>query len=84
MAWVNNMGNGNPNLHPVIVKNGGTVGFGTVIVINPSKDLALFIAVNQAWSNPAGKGVEIVLIPAYHVVSFRLFRFWKGEKKPGR
>jgi len=37
MTWVNNMGNGNPNLHPVIVKNGGTVGFGTVIVINPSK-----------------------------------------------
>ena len=35
MAWVNNMGNGNPNLHPVIVKNGGTVGFGTVIAINP-------------------------------------------------
>jgi len=24
MAWVNNMGGGNPNLHPVIVKNGGT------------------------------------------------------------
>jgi len=37
MTWVNNMGNGNPNLYPVIVKNGGTVGFGTVIVINPSK-----------------------------------------------
>ena len=32
----------------VIVKNGGTAGFGTVIIINPSKDLALFIAVNQA------------------------------------
>jgi CubicO group peptidase (beta-lactamase class C family) len=60
MAWVNNMGNGDPNLHPVIVKNGGTAGFGTVIVINPSKDLALFIAVNQNGSNPAGKGIEIV------------------------
>ncbi len=48
MAWVNNLGNGNPNLHPVIVKNGGTVGFGTVIAINPTKDLALFMAVNQA------------------------------------
>src|SRR5262245_16717794 len=46
MAWVNNMAHGNPNLHPVIVKNGGTAGFGTVIVNNPSKDLALFIAVN--------------------------------------
>jgi CubicO group peptidase (beta-lactamase class C family) len=60
MAWVNNMGNGNPNLKPVILKNGGTDGFGTVIAINPTKDLALFIAVNQAGANPAGKGVEIV------------------------
>ncbi|MGC2112080.1 MAG: serine hydrolase [Candidatus Korobacteraceae bacterium] len=60
MAWVNNMGNGNPNLHPVIVKNGGTVGFGTVIAISPAKDAAVFIAVNQAGDNPAGKGVEIV------------------------
>lgn len=60
MAWVNNMGNGNPNLRPVIVKNGGTVGFGTVIVINPTKDLALFMAVNQAGADPTGKGIEIV------------------------
>jgi CubicO group peptidase (beta-lactamase class C family) len=37
MAWVNNMGGGNPNLHPVIVKNGGTAGFGNVIAINPTK-----------------------------------------------
>jgi CubicO group peptidase (beta-lactamase class C family) len=60
MAWVNNLGGGNPNLRPVIVKNGGTVGFGSVIVINPSKDLALFMAVNQAGANPTGKGIEIV------------------------
>jgi len=59
MAWVNNMGNGNPNLHPVIVKNGGTDGFGTVIAINPTKDLAVFIAVNQSGANPTPKGVEI-------------------------
>ena len=43
MAWVNDMGGGNPNLHPVIVKNGGTSGFGTVIAINPTKDAAIFI-----------------------------------------
>ena len=60
MAWVNNLGDGSPNLHPVIVKNGGTVGFGTVIAVNPAKDLALFIAVNRAGANPAGKGIEIV------------------------
>ena len=60
MAWVNNLGNGGPNLHPVIVKNGGTDGFGTVIAINPTKDLAVFIAVNQSGANPTPKGVEIV------------------------
>jgi len=35
-------------------------GFGTVIIINPSKDLALFIAVNQPRPNPSGRGIEIV------------------------
>jgi hypothetical protein len=60
MAWVNNMGNNNPNLKPVILKNGGTVGFGTVIALSPSKDAAVFIAVNKSGSNPAGKGVGIV------------------------
>jgi CubicO group peptidase (beta-lactamase class C family) len=60
MAWVNNMGGGNPNLHPVIVKNGGTIGFGTVIAINPTKDAAIFIGMNQAGANPAEKGIEIL------------------------
>jgi CubicO group peptidase (beta-lactamase class C family) len=57
MAWVNNIAG--PGTHPVILKNGGTVGFGTVIVVNPAKDLTLFIAVNQNGSNPAGIGVEM-------------------------
>ncbi len=57
MAWVNNVGG--PGTHPVVLKNGGTVGFGSVIVVNPAKDLTLFIAVNQNGSNPAEKGVEI-------------------------
>ena len=60
MAWVNNMGGGNPNLHPVIVKNGGTSGFGTVIAINPTKDAAIFIGMNQVGANPAEKGIEIL------------------------
>jgi CubicO group peptidase (beta-lactamase class C family) len=60
MAWVNNMGGGNPNLHPVILKNGGTAGFGTVIAINPTKDAAIFIGVNQAGAQPAAKGIEIL------------------------
>jgi CubicO group peptidase (beta-lactamase class C family) len=60
MAWVNNMGEGNPNLHPVIVKNGGTSGFGTVIAINPTKDATIFIGMNQVGANPAVKGIEIL------------------------
>ncbi len=60
MAWVNNMGEGNPNLHPVIVKNGGTSGFGTVIAINPTKDAAIFIGMNEVGANPAVKGIEIL------------------------
>jgi CubicO group peptidase (beta-lactamase class C family) len=60
MAWVNNMGESNPNLHPVIVKNGGTSGFGTVIAINPTKDAAIFIGMNQVGADPAVKGIEIL------------------------
>jgi CubicO group peptidase (beta-lactamase class C family) len=60
MAWVNDMGGGNPNLHPVIVKNGGTSGFGTVIAINPTKDAAIFIGMNQVGADPAEKAVEIL------------------------
>jgi CubicO group peptidase (beta-lactamase class C family) len=60
MAWVINMGEGNPNLHPVIVKNGGTSGFGTVIAINPTKDAAIFIGMNQVGADPAVKGIEIL------------------------
>ena len=60
MAWVNDMGGGNPNLHPVIVKNGGTSGFGTVIAINPTKDAAIFIGMNQVGARPAMKAVEIL------------------------
>jgi CubicO group peptidase (beta-lactamase class C family) len=60
MAWVNNMGGGNPNLHPVIMKNGGTAGFGTGIAINPIKDATIFIGMNQAGAQPIAKGVEIL------------------------
>jgi CubicO group peptidase (beta-lactamase class C family) len=60
MAWLNEMGGGNPNLHPVIVKNGGTSGFGTVIAINPTKDAAIFIGMNQVGADPAEKAVEVL------------------------
>ncbi|HZS18361.1 MAG TPA: serine hydrolase [Candidatus Udaeobacter sp.] len=60
MAWMINMGDGNPNLHPVIVKNGGTSGFGSVIAVNPTKDAAIFIGMNQVGAQPAVKGIEIL------------------------
>ena len=60
MAWMINTGEDNPNLHPVIVKNGGTSGFGSVIAINPTKDAAIFIGMNQVGAQPAAKGIEIL------------------------
>jgi CubicO group peptidase (beta-lactamase class C family) len=60
MAWVNNIGGGNANLDPVIMKNGGTAGFGTGIAINPTKDAAIFIGMNQAGAQPIAKGIEIL------------------------
>lgn len=59
MAWVVNTGDRNPNLHPVVVKDGGTVGFSTAIVVNHSKDLAVFLGINQSGAMAAGKAVEI-------------------------
>ena len=56
MAWVNNMAGGDP----VILKNGGTAGFGTGIAIYPTKDAAIFIAMNQVGAQPISKGVEIL------------------------
>jgi CubicO group peptidase (beta-lactamase class C family) len=56
MAWVNDMRGGNP----VILKNGGTAGFGTGIAICPTKDAAIFIGMNQAGAQPIAKGVEIL------------------------
>jgi CubicO group peptidase (beta-lactamase class C family) len=59
MAWVSNLGNGQPQIHPEILKNGGTVGFSTVILVNPSKDLAIFIAVNKSQAKPAAAAIVI-------------------------
>jgi CubicO group peptidase (beta-lactamase class C family) len=56
MAWVNDIRGGDP----VILKNGGTAGFGTGIAICPTKDAAIFIGMNQAGAQPIAKGVEIL------------------------
>jgi len=56
MAWVNDVRGGTP----VILKNGGTAGFGSGIVICPSKNAAVFIVMNQAGAQPIAKGVAIL------------------------
>ena len=53
MAWATNLGDGDPAIAPEVLKNGGTVGFSTVILLNPRKDLAIFIAVNKQGAHPA-------------------------------
>src|SRR5215813_3255154 len=56
MAWVNDVRGG----APVILKNGGTAGFGSGIAICPTKDAAIFIGMNQAGAQPVEKAVEIL------------------------
>ena len=59
MAWVNNEGSGEPGVHTVIVKNGGTDGFNSVIVLDPFKDLTLFIVVNRSGNTPTEIGIDM-------------------------
>ena len=59
MAWVTNLGPDGDALYPEILKNGGTVGFGSVILLNPATDTVVFIAVNQNESKPAPIAVKI-------------------------
>jgi CubicO group peptidase (beta-lactamase class C family) len=54
MAWVNNMRGDDP----VILKNGGTAGFGSGIAICPNKDATIFIAMNQVGAQPISKGLR--------------------------
>jgi CubicO group peptidase (beta-lactamase class C family) len=56
MAWVNDVRGG----APIILKNGGTAGFGSGIAICPTKDAAIFIGMNQVGAQPVEKGVEIL------------------------
>ena len=58
MAWVTNLGE-EEGSYIEVLKNGGTAGFSTVILINPTKDIAIFIALNQGKSNPARAAIEI-------------------------
>jgi hypothetical protein len=44
----------------LLVQNGGTSGFGAVIAINPTKDAAIFIGMNQVGAQLAMKAIEIL------------------------
>lgn len=59
MAWATNIGNGDLGTAPELLKNGGTVGFSTVILLNQRKDLAIFIAVNKQGAHPAKVAVSM-------------------------
>jgi CubicO group peptidase (beta-lactamase class C family) len=59
MTWVNNLGVDAPGASVEILKNGGTSGFSTVILLNPDQDIAVFIAVDQEGGDPSPVALEI-------------------------
>lgn len=59
MAWVENSGDADEGQRPVYLKDGGTDGFNSVIVVNPGKDLAVFIAANRPMSGIPRLGVAL-------------------------
>ena len=60
MAWVNVEGNPQQGTKTIILKNGGTDGFSSVIILNPFKDAALFLAVNQSGADATAVGVDLM------------------------
>lgn len=59
MAWQENLGDPDAGQRPVYLKVGGTDGFNSVLVINPGKDLAIFIAGSRPKSGVPRAGVEL-------------------------
>lgn len=47
MAWVEDAGNPAAGQHPLFLKDGGTDGFNSVLVVNPAKTLAIFLCGNR-------------------------------------
>lgn len=48
MAWVENVGDPDAGQRPVFLKVGGTDGFASVRVVNPGKDLVVFVAASKS------------------------------------
>jgi hypothetical protein len=81
MAWVNNMVGGDPNVHPVIMKNGGTSGFGNVVAINPTKDAAIFIGMNQVGAPCREGGCDPAALAVLPLVSVRERPAWGSQRR---
>lgn len=59
MAWIEDAGDPDAGQHPLYLKTGGTDGFNSVIVVNPVKDLAIFMAASRPRSNMLRLGVQL-------------------------
>ncbi len=59
MAWV--VTDADPALHleSIVWKDGGTAGFSSGLVLHHGKDLAVFVAVNEAKQPAPGLGIDI-------------------------
>lgn len=59
MAWV--VTDADPALHleSIVWKDGGTAGFSSGLVVHHGKDLAVFVAVNEAKQPAPGLGIDI-------------------------
>lgn len=59
MAWIEDAGDPAEGQRPVFLKTGGTDGFNSVLVINPGKDLVVFIAASRPKSGVQRLGVAL-------------------------
>ncbi|MDP4025213.1 serine hydrolase [Methylobacterium sp. NEAU 140] len=59
MAWIEAVGDPAAGQRPLFLKTGGTNGFNSVLVINPGKDLVVFLAANHPDSGAQRLGVAV-------------------------
>ena len=59
MAWIEDAGDADEGQRPVFLKTGGTDGFNSVIVVNPGKDLMVFLAASHPTSGAHRLGVAL-------------------------
>ena len=59
MAWVVTDANPATGLASVVWKDGGTAGFSSAVVLHHGKDIAIFVAINEARQPAPGLGIDI-------------------------